>query len=351
MTSTCPICGGSERIGIAPGYWECRSSWLAGMQGHGSRQTPIFQTCLARYHDEGKLPSVKCGCRTFAIGTCTDCDSPVCGDHSALYLGLRLCGSCLDSRRNAEREAIDREHKARMQKEQEDRAARLRSLKQAIDAAQSSLSRRRAHAERVAELATRSFYSSGGLSGHGRETRDGRETREPYFYMKQELGEGWLVTPGVILLHKGGLYHGHGGPKLTSVHPYSRWNSKRELWLAADKPIDLRTYVNSVTPSEAESLISDLRKIADGGDPVEVATHSVIWSPRGVKPTGSIDLKGWYMWFLVVPGFYPGLVSIAGQSIHGFEPAGLVDAMYVVLPVTLLFVFAMLLRDSSRSGH
>jgi hypothetical protein len=345
MASICPICGGGERIQIAPGYWECRSGRLAGMQGYGSRQTPIFQTCLARYHDAGNSLSIRCGCRTFAIGTCADCESPVCGDHSALYLGLRLCGGCIGSRRNSEQEVINRERRAQAQKEQEDYADRLRRLKGAIDAARSSLTKRRAPTERVAEIAVRSFYSSGGLSGRG------HETREPYFYVKEELGEGWLVTPGIVLLHQGNLYHGNGGPRSTSVRPYSRWNSRRELRLAASRPVDLGPYVSSATASEAESLISTLRAIADGGDPVKVDHHAVIWSPRGVKPAGSIDLRAWYMWLLVVPGFYPGLVSIVGQSIHGFEPAGLADVMYVVLPATLLFVFAMLLRDSSRSGH
>lgn len=35
-----------------------------------------------------------CSCRTFAIGYCSDCDSPVCGDCSSVVDGQRVCRPC-----------------------------------------------------------------------------------------------------------------------------------------------------------------------------------------------------------------------------------------------------------------
>jgi hypothetical protein len=345
MASTCPDCGGRERVQItATGYWECRSSRLAGMQGHGNRQTPIFETCLHRYQDTSNLaPSQICSCRTLAVGICAKCGFPVCEDCPD-YQGVRLCHDCLIAARKAEREASAHERKIQMEKEQEERLGRLRMLETAVGPARSSLAKRRVRTVRVAELATRSFHSSGGMNGHG------RETREPYFYIRKELGDGWLVMPGVVLLADGGLRRCGRESILTSVHPYGRWNSKRELRLAADEPIDLCVYAGSEAPSEAESLISSLNSMADGGDAAPIIPDPVVWSPRGTRPAGARDYRGWYMWLLVIPGFYPGLVSLLGQSIHGFEPAGLIDAMYIILPATLIFVLIMAMtRSKSRT--
>jgi hypothetical protein len=40
-----------------------------------------------------------CSCGTFAIGRCTSCGAAVCGDHSLLHEGKRICGRCRDARR------------------------------------------------------------------------------------------------------------------------------------------------------------------------------------------------------------------------------------------------------------
>lgn len=48
-----------------------------------------------------------CACNTFAIGTCSRCGNPVCGIHSRVIKGQRVCGSCsarevVDLRRTVE---------------------------------------------------------------------------------------------------------------------------------------------------------------------------------------------------------------------------------------------------------
>lgn len=337
MRGECPTCKGRERRQIAPGYWECRSQRLVGMQGYGRMQSPIFEPCLARYQEaDALMPVAKCSCGTFAIGVCVECDSPVCGDCSAIYKGRRLCRSCLGVARQAERQVKQDADRAKIRKDEEDRADRLRRLEAAVAAARSSLKQRGVPTEQVAVLATRSFRSSGGLSGHA------YETREPYFYIERELGRGWLVTSAFVLLDQGVLCEAGSGAMLTSAHDRSRWSPKRELRLAARAPIKLQALEISRLPNEIEPLISALQAIAGGGKPVGIIADSVVWSPRGNKPANT--RSRWYLWLLVVPGFYPGLVGIVGQSIHGFESPGLAHAMYIVFPVTILFVLTMALR-------
>jgi hypothetical protein len=51
----------------------------------------------------------------------------------------------------------------------------------------------------------------------------------------------------------------------------------------------------------------------------------------------------WYLWLLLFPVAYPGLVTIAGQEITGFAPPGFVQLMYFVVPGTVGLVFIMAL--------
>jgi hypothetical protein len=54
----------------------------------------VQRPCGLRYHEAaGGLTTLLCASDqgTFAIGVCADCGDPVCGDHSRLYQGRRLC--------------------------------------------------------------------------------------------------------------------------------------------------------------------------------------------------------------------------------------------------------------------
>lgn len=111
----CPVCGGESRRPLAPTYWECTSQisesvfvgdqWLpvgpAGAMMPVPRQEMRTRDCLTRYHetvDEPSGPQLTCACGTFAIGACSDCSRPVCGDHSSLWDDRRVCVDCAATR-------------------------------------------------------------------------------------------------------------------------------------------------------------------------------------------------------------------------------------------------------------
>jgi hypothetical protein len=58
----------------------------------------------------------------------------------------------------------------------------------------------------------------------------------------------------------------------------------------------------------------------------------------------------WYLWFLVIPITWPGLIGIAGQNISGFEPAWVLHADYIGVPVFAGFIVLMLARDGLLQG-
>ena len=112
----CPTCGGDQRRTIAPGYFECLSERFVpvnepridGLISPTDRVT----VCGTRYQ-EGVGQSVdKCFCRTNAIGECFRCGVAVCGDHSDLLEGRRLCKSCRRLRHDEllreEQDALDK---------------------------------------------------------------------------------------------------------------------------------------------------------------------------------------------------------------------------------------------------
>lgn len=66
----------------APGYFVCNSRDDEG------------RTCGHRIHISAGGPMTEsCSCGTFAIGRCASCGASVCGDHSELYEGRRLCSA------------------------------------------------------------------------------------------------------------------------------------------------------------------------------------------------------------------------------------------------------------------
>lgn len=62
----------------------------------------IYRTCGVRYHEAaGGGVTLLCECSTFAIGICGECMKPVCGDHSRLLDGQRLCISHVHAKEEA----------------------------------------------------------------------------------------------------------------------------------------------------------------------------------------------------------------------------------------------------------
>ena len=115
----CPSCGGTERTAIAPGYFECTTpgitTWVDmvpdGRGGARPLEQSSTQPCGERYQ-EGVPPMAHgdtCECGTFAIGNCQECGTPVCGDHSGLFGGRRLCARDNERLRAARAEEIRRQ--------------------------------------------------------------------------------------------------------------------------------------------------------------------------------------------------------------------------------------------------
>lgn len=73
--------------------------------------------CGTRYQEGVQVESSRsCGCGTYSIGRCASCGEEVCGDHSVLRSGSRLCGEC-DGLRI---------HEASVQRVRDEEAARIR---------------------------------------------------------------------------------------------------------------------------------------------------------------------------------------------------------------------------------
>jgi hypothetical protein len=64
---------------------------------HGPTTVTRGYVCGTRYHEAqgGTAAPRTCGCGTYAIGECATCNTPVCGDHSWMMAGQRLCRDCV----------------------------------------------------------------------------------------------------------------------------------------------------------------------------------------------------------------------------------------------------------------
>jgi hypothetical protein len=152
----CPVCGGTARSPIAPGYWRCitlvEKEELAGTAGAadpwlGPTIIRSMRECGHEYAEIGAgMHGSVCTCGTFAIGLCKECSRPICGTHSGMWEGVRLCGDHLRERQRGRDEQFRREQQAllaadgeRWEREQrerdrakEERAARLAEARHQI---------------------------------------------------------------------------------------------------------------------------------------------------------------------------------------------------------------------------
>lgn len=78
-----------------------------------------------------------CRCGTFSIGRCTECGAPVCGDHSGLFKGSRLCDKHLGAAEEAEsarrRQAVEREVRESVERRIRTWDAWLAAAQRAVD--------------------------------------------------------------------------------------------------------------------------------------------------------------------------------------------------------------------------
>ena len=98
----CPTCGGSDRDPIAPAFWRCTSMRVVTREiggpgltdprlGPGVLYEQHHVVCRTDYQEGVPGVSLLCECNTFAIGLCSECRKPVCGEHSAMVGDVRLC--------------------------------------------------------------------------------------------------------------------------------------------------------------------------------------------------------------------------------------------------------------------
>jgi hypothetical protein len=73
----CPNCAGEDRTPLAPGYFRCESLNLVGLTQDNQ---PVAYSCGYEYH-EGSGLGVPCFFGMYAVGRCSVCSAPMCGDH------------------------------------------------------------------------------------------------------------------------------------------------------------------------------------------------------------------------------------------------------------------------------
>jgi hypothetical protein len=99
---TCPRCKGSKRELIKPGLWRCVSPRVLIQEEGGPGLTNpmagpgVFRhehkvPCGLEFREAGPGAFLLCACKTVAIGLCAACEEPVCGLHSELCAGRRMC--------------------------------------------------------------------------------------------------------------------------------------------------------------------------------------------------------------------------------------------------------------------
>jgi hypothetical protein len=183
----CPNCGGSERVPLAPGYWECMTMITKERIGHPAGYSnpiplPHQEPCGAHYQEEppGKV-SESCACGVFAIGRCQTCERPVCGRHSDLVGGKLLCSGCIQERAEKARkckEATEADAARARAREHEESIGRAH---EAAVAAAERLSADDSH--RIVRVNQRSVarVSAGGSYGIS------------WNELAEEIGKGWHV--------------------------------------------------------------------------------------------------------------------------------------------------------------
>jgi hypothetical protein len=78
---SCPVCGGSTRTELAPGFFRCTSSVFSqARDAVDDRMIRVLENiCGYEYQEASENSSMQsCKCGTFAIGRCKQCGLAVC---------------------------------------------------------------------------------------------------------------------------------------------------------------------------------------------------------------------------------------------------------------------------------
>lgn len=102
MSVGCPRCGGSDRIELAVGFFECTSAVVVGEVPPGvAGPAPVTQwgRCGYRYQEAPKVVVPSChvdGCGMFSVGACVECGRAICGRHLNVVEDRTLCPTDAD---------------------------------------------------------------------------------------------------------------------------------------------------------------------------------------------------------------------------------------------------------------
>lgn len=270
----CPSCGGTARVAIAPGYWECTSSVvrdeIAKPVGYDQPiPVPTRASCGTRYQEGPVAGTESCKCGVFAIGRCQSCGAPVCGVHGELVGDKLECAGCRERRENGARAGRARAE-AEARRERDDRHEQLvASVRDAAgEAARSLGGRRRLQLVRVAGRGVMTGGMGGSSAVHWLEA-DGR-FGAGWFALRWErpeqgAEEGGGVHYSVLLSDEGRLFWaGRDVPVQLGRKP----RRKQEPVLAVGEEIDLDhpSSFEPWAPGEGilEQLHAGLRELASG---------------------------------------------------------------------------------------
>lgn len=119
--TTCPACGSKKLEEIGPGEYKCRSSVEVATGAHPSgAQGPSTRwvICGEKFFDpdfvgSGAKTGSTCKCGTYSVGRCRECGTELCGQHSQIIEGGRLCERCQVKRKTLLAEKASQEKASR----------------------------------------------------------------------------------------------------------------------------------------------------------------------------------------------------------------------------------------------
>ena len=112
----CPSCGAADaRTQLLPGYWRCDSVAEVLVAASRGGAEPASVRCGTVYVElrSGEEGPGTCRCGEPAVGECSECTRLVCGDHSDLWRGWRVCDRDLARARMKARAAEAAEQRRR----------------------------------------------------------------------------------------------------------------------------------------------------------------------------------------------------------------------------------------------
>lgn len=188
--AACPACGSTKLKEVGPGEYQCLDAVQVqtGLHPSGAQGPPLqWVNCGKRFFDPdfvgtGVAKARVCKCGTYSVGLCVSCRAEVCGQHSRLVEGSRLCDDC-----QAEREARLADEKAKK------KASREEAIRSADHEIATTIE---AFVRKMKGVSTTPVILR---DGSRTEKRSHLRFADSFHTVGTELGRGWYVeTPSAI---------------------------------------------------------------------------------------------------------------------------------------------------------